>query len=247
MLSIVTTSWDDGDARDLRLAEMLSRSGVKGTFYIPTRYAPASSMDIAAQRSLLAAGFEIGSHGVTHVRLGASPDPMRELTDSRRHLEDTLGRGVWSFCYPLGDFNPRTAAMVRRAGYLLARTTVGLRTGTRFNRFQMPVSMQFYPHPRQILLRHELRGGNLRGISAWMRKWSMKSRPLALARVMFEDVAANGGVFHLWGHSWEIEQQGSWRELEDLLKVISRRPGVEYLSNLDALSALTNENTDNPQ
>ncbi len=246
MLRIVTTSWDDGDARDLRLAEVLSRADVKGTFYIPTCYA-ACSIDKPAQRSLRSAGFEIGSHGVTHLPLTASPDPMGELTDSRRHLEDTLGEPVLSFCYPLGAFNAQTAVMAYQAGYHLARTTVAFRTEVRFNPFQMPVSMQFYPHPRSILVRHELKSGNLRGLSAWMRKWSMKSGPLALARAIFEDVAMNGGVFHLWGHSWEIDQQGSWHELEELLRAISHRPGIDYLTNIDALNVLTNENSDNPQ
>ena len=32
---IVTTSWDDGDRADVRIAELLQSRGILGTFYIP--------------------------------------------------------------------------------------------------------------------------------------------------------------------------------------------------------------------
>ena len=31
----ITTSWDDGHPMDLRVAELLTRSGLPGTFYVP--------------------------------------------------------------------------------------------------------------------------------------------------------------------------------------------------------------------
>lgn len=34
-LSIMTTSWDDGDPCDLKVAELLRARGLAGTFYIP--------------------------------------------------------------------------------------------------------------------------------------------------------------------------------------------------------------------
>jgi hypothetical protein len=47
------------------------------------------------------------------------------------------------------------------------------------------------------------------------------------------------GVFHLWGHSWEIEQQNQWRKLEELLAVIAgHRENLRFVPNgeLDGLS-----------
>src|SRR5688500_11915407 len=43
--AIVTTSWDDGHPLDIRLAEMLARHGVAGTFYVPLRYEGVPVMD----------------------------------------------------------------------------------------------------------------------------------------------------------------------------------------------------------
>src|SRR5262249_42072612 len=34
-----------------------------------------------------------------------------------------------------------------------------------------------------------------------------------------------GGVFHLWGHSWELEQTGQWQRLEEVLRFLSQFTG----------------------
>src|SRR4051794_9293081 len=31
-----------------------------------------------------------------------------------------------------------------------------------------------------------------------------------------------GGVFHLWGHSWELERTGQWQRLEEVLRFMSQ-------------------------
>ena len=234
-MKVVTTRWDDGDVNDLRLAELLFAYGVKGTFYVPLRCDTVSLMNAAEIRSLRNAGFEIGSHGLTHTPLPAAAEPERELSESRLRLEDMLGEPILAFCYPLGRFSRRSAILADQAGYRLARTTVGFRTANEFDCFRPPVSLQFYPHSRKTLFKHELRSGNLDGIQAWMRRWSMKCDPHSLASAMLEDTVESGGVFHVWGHSWEIDRYDLWSELEDLLKLISKRPAVSYCTNLELL------------
>ncbi|MGB6598726.1 MAG: hypothetical protein WBE70_16550, partial [Candidatus Acidiferrum sp.] len=39
----------------------------------------------------------------------------------------------------------------------------------------------------------------------------------ALAKNLFLRTTERGGVFHLWGHSWEIDEQGQWENLEMFL------------------------------
>src|SRR5437870_4578328 len=64
---IVTTSWDDGDLSDLKLAELLNSRGLRGTFYVPINpYRGRPALDHANLRFLSSAGFEIGAHGVSH-------------------------------------------------------------------------------------------------------------------------------------------------------------------------------------
>jgi len=66
----------------------------------------------AELRVLAAAGFEIGSHGVTHARLDrlSATAAEQEIAGSKRRLEDGLGQAVTAFAYPYG----RADAFVRR-------------------------------------------------------------------------------------------------------------------------------------
>src|SRR5271155_4960277 len=64
---VVTTSWDDGDRCDLRLAEMLSAHGMAGTFYILVEpFHAGRQLSTQQMRDLAAEKFEIGGHSVSH-------------------------------------------------------------------------------------------------------------------------------------------------------------------------------------
>src|SRR5690606_32496057 len=69
-------------------------------------------------KALLAAGWEIGSHSVTHsdlkkTKLGAG----NEVRRSKAVLEALLGVPVRSFCYPFGVANQSIKDLVLQAGY----------------------------------------------------------------------------------------------------------------------------------
>jgi peptidoglycan/xylan/chitin deacetylase (PgdA/CDA1 family) len=71
----------------------------------------------------------IGSHTVTHARLGGSgaEAQRRELAESKAWLERELGREVTTLAYPFGapgDFDEETCAAARDTGYLVGLTTV---------------------------------------------------------------------------------------------------------------------------
>ena len=237
---LVTTSWDDGHPLDLRVAERLAARGVTGTFYVPLRYPAIERMSVAQLRQLRAMGMEIGSHTVSHPRLSEVDDDtaFRELRDSRDALENMLGEPVTSFCYPEGKLRPGLAALVEAAGYTLARTTLAFRNDLSFDPLAMPVSMQFYPHSRVILARHALHEGNTSGLFAWIARFGRISDPAALAARMFSDIRRRGGILHLWGHSWEIENKGLWPMLDRLLEAVSREQDAQYLTNSGVLAAI---------
>jgi peptidoglycan/xylan/chitin deacetylase (PgdA/CDA1 family) len=67
-------------------------------------------------------GWEIGSHTVTHPRLTRLGDEQlaAELSDSKRAIEQHVGRACRSIAYPYGDEDARVTAAVRRAGYVAA-------------------------------------------------------------------------------------------------------------------------------
>jgi len=121
---VVTTSWDDGDPMDAKLAEVLAEYGIRGTFYYPPRNRERPVMDAKSVRRL-AAHFEIGAHTLTHPDLRSlkSDALTTEVSGSKLHLEDLLGRQVRMFCYPKGRYNSRVRRAVVDAGFAGARTT----------------------------------------------------------------------------------------------------------------------------
>lgn len=84
-------------------------------------------LDAAEVRTLAEAGMEIGSHGATHRALTECDEEAlaREVSESRRVLEEITGAPVVSFCYPYGACDPRAEAAVRRAGYRAATVIRG--------------------------------------------------------------------------------------------------------------------------
>jgi peptidoglycan/xylan/chitin deacetylase (PgdA/CDA1 family) len=64
-------------------------------------------------------GIEIGAHTVTHAALDLLPAAAvkDEIVNSKRMLEDGLGRPVLSFAYPFGYQNAAARDAVKSAGY----------------------------------------------------------------------------------------------------------------------------------
>src|SRR3989338_2072761 len=109
MKFIITTSWDDGDALDVKLAQLLDRYNVKGTFYITRKYRETrlSENDIRD----LSSRHEIGAHTLTHPNLRALSREAKkgEIQGSKEWLEQIIGKNVEMFCYPFGFYDKETA------------------------------------------------------------------------------------------------------------------------------------------
>jgi len=90
-----------------------------------------------------------GSHTVNHENLSSLSDAAvrSELVQSKRTLEDNLGRPVKTFAYPYGglaSFDGRTVSAVKEAGYVCAFTTVqGKVTDKEAARFAIQRTMLF--------------------------------------------------------------------------------------------------------
>ena len=86
---------------------------------------PLPIMDRQQLKELSSAGIEIGAHTRTHKRLTRLNDAelIAELADSKKILEDVIGKEVVSFAYPYGDFDERIVAAVKLAGFKVACTT----------------------------------------------------------------------------------------------------------------------------
>ncbi|MBI1356925.1 MAG: polysaccharide deacetylase family protein [Acidobacteria bacterium] len=238
---IVTTSWDDGHASDLRLAELLGRYGFRGTFYVPFRAVREPLLTPAQLREVAKSGIEIGGHTLTHPSMkGLGLERSRqEVRESKQRLEDILGRPVTSFCYPNGDLDAEAREAVRQEGYSLARTTVNLRTSVGGDPLRMPTSLQFYPHSAYKRLRIFGRNRDVPGLLRWATGHGCRAGLDGLIDSLFNHAMRNGGVFHLWGHSWELDRFELWGPLERTLERLSGRAGVRYLTNAETLEAVS--------
>ena len=231
---IVTTSWDDGDPLDLKLARLLADRSLGGTFYIPVKgHHRSPRMDRAGMLALDSQGFEIGAHGVSHPNLPQCDalQLVHEVDTCKQRLEDDLSKEVSMFAYPNGRHNSHVIAALRRAGFVGARTTAMLASELVFDPFRMPTSLQAFPHSQLDYLKNFLTSGDFR------RNWSHLTRLprvrnwAELAMRLFDSVVSSGGVWHLYGHSWEINDFKLWEELRVVLDYVSNRQGVIYLPN----------------
>jgi peptidoglycan-N-acetylglucosamine deacetylase len=230
----VTTSWDDGDALDLKLADLLESKGIPATFYVPVRatFRPniLSSKDI---RNLSGRGFEIGAHGATETPLkGLSRHELAaQVGPCRPALEDIIGRPVQMFSYCRGSYDQDAIHAVEEAGFLGARSNRMLATQNTFPRFEMPTTLQSFPHPRSTYLKNAAKGANGWALRAVIANVANLSDWIRLGKKLFNSVLQDGGVWHLYGHSWELEELKLWNDLGKLLDYIGNRPGITYATN----------------
>ena len=237
--SIVTTSWDDGDARDLRISEFLLERGLRGTFYVPLHpFRNQSALTNADMRSMSAAGLEIGAHGIDHEIMSelSADETLQVATKCKSVLEDRLGTDVSMFCYPRGRYNGQTIRCLQKAGYRGARTTRMVSTRPGFKAFEMPTSSQAYPHTPVRYLRNMARGRNLSAIYDYFINLRSESDWVQLGKKLFDRVLQQGGIWHIYGHSWEIDELGLWNGLRHLFDYVSSKKNVLYLTNGELLA-----------
>jgi peptidoglycan-N-acetylglucosamine deacetylase len=233
-IRIVSTSWDDGHPCDLRLAEALSKRSLAATFYVPLANQEGRIvLEGADLRELLHAGFEVGAHTVSHcVLCGLSNRNLfDEVMDSKRFLEDELGREVRMFCYPCGRYNQKVIDCVAKAGFLGARTTHMFSRHLGFNPYRMPTSLQVFPHPPFNYLKNLSRQRDLGGVFHYFKDYVRCKNWVELGKTLFLEVMEHGGIWHLYGHSWEIDELGLWDKLDELFDFVSNRPDVIYVPN----------------
>lgn len=240
----VTTSWDDGDILDNKLADLLKKYGVKGTFYVTKNYRSdrLSETDIKN----ISEFHEIGAHTLTHPDLRTlNADKMKEEIDgSKRWLEEVLGKQIKMFCYPKGLFNETAVSVTKAFRFLGARTTNLGSMEMPNDAFLMNTTLQVYPFPFRKIDSKKYYVGKLiqpliqrapkliaNGVSIFsMNSW------LNTAKATFDTAFKKEGVFHLWGHSWEIEKYGMWEDLEKLLQYISNKQSCKYVTNSELIT-----------
>lgn len=228
----ITFSWDDGHPLDLRVAELMAKYGIAGTFYLPITNQEGLPVMSALQILELSHLAEIGSHTYSHCYLAGQDKNTikREVTDGKAALEDILGRPIEGFCYPGGQNNQRVQEAVESAGFVYARTIENFRWDRNGDPFRLPTTLQFFPHTSMVYLCNYLSKGN------WSSRQALFYQTLGIPDLLsrcicilnYAGIQQEPVVLHFWGHSYEIEEMANgWALLETFFKYIHDTPSVK--------------------
>jgi len=234
---LVTTSWDDGSIFDLKLAGLLTKYKIPATFYTSIKN-PELKMLKAGQIRDLSDNFEIGGHTYNHCDLKKTPlwKVRKEILDGKKAIEDIISKKISSFCYPYGAFNQKIKQEVGFCGFNYARTVSTFATSIG-DILLSPTTLQASNHN---LFSYSYRGGIYGKLFFHLiKEGKIFSGWDILAKESLEYCIKRGGIYHLWGHSWEIEKNNDWEKLESVLDYIARRTNIDQrVSNGDLAEKL---------
>ncbi|MDO5516123.1 MAG: polysaccharide deacetylase family protein [Clostridium sp.] len=93
-------------------------------FVIPTYLDSGEYLKRSQVKEMSDYGIDIESHTYTHKRLGDLPyeEQLKELTLSKKAVNDITGKDVTSIAYPEGIYNEDTIKAVKEAGYKMGFT-----------------------------------------------------------------------------------------------------------------------------
>lgn len=222
---IVTTGWADGSIFDLKIAELLTKYGIKGTFYIPKPLFahPLQRHDIVA----IDEHFEVGSHTLNHVDLTKVPlsEAKKEIKGSKEYLDDLLGHSVSVFTYPNGKYNKNIKKLVKDSGFVAARAAKPSDFRPPSDPYEWPVTLLATNRAPLMALKFWFKNPiAIKGLLDWETR----------ARLLFDKALKVGGIYHIYGHSLDLELYLEWDKLERVLDYISHREGVSYMTNGEA-------------
>ena len=120
-------TFDDGHQSDLlEAAPELARRNLHAIFFVIWSYLGRPGYMTREQvLALRGQGFEIGSHGLTHVRLTqiSVAEASHEVCESKRQLEDLLQEPIAALAIPFGYYNDQVLQAAWAAGYQRVMTS----------------------------------------------------------------------------------------------------------------------------
>ncbi len=117
--------------------------GVTDWFEVENRET-ATLMSLEKIRELMKYGVEFGSHGTDHLKLTNVDKKVarKDIFESKKILEDMLGKEIRHFCYPYGDHNIDIMNFVKEAGF---------KTGVTCERGAVSKNVDPYAIPRKAV------------------------------------------------------------------------------------------------
>ncbi|MBR4014461.1 MAG: polysaccharide deacetylase family protein [Clostridia bacterium] len=218
----VTLSYDDQTEQDIKLVEILNKSGMRATFNISTGLYSSESKQfgkeqvcrrMTRQRAIALyknSGHEVAVHGYSHALLTQMPvsSVTREVFADRINLEADFETDVRGMAYAFGDasYGEDVANALKACGIVYSRMTSS--TG----KFRLPTDWyRWYPtcmHRETCLME--------------------------LAKKFVENTTNKEPMlFYLWGHSFEFDEDDNWNVIENFCELIGNRDDIWYATNIE--------------
>jgi SAM-dependent methyltransferase len=218
---LITTSWDDGGMFDDKLLTLLTKYNMAATFF---------------RNEPVVKPFEQGGHTKSHPDLTKLSDAS--IKSEIKNLPAQAGqKSLVPFAYPKGKYNQEVKQLVGQAGYKYARTTALFETRVG-DLLEAGTTIHAYNHHLLVYLLH---GWNK--ILFWKLIFSGAdfSDWEDLAKKSLDILLNSGGIYHLWGHSWEIENNNDWSKLERVFGYVNKKTSLKIRINNSKILELFKE------
>ena len=205
----LTFSFDDGVKQDEKLVQLFNRFGLRGTFNLCTGMHHTTLPRLPLTRENLQkvyANQELACHGEYHATFDQIPrsEVLREVMHDREELEAITDQVITGLAYPNGSFSSTVTDILRAAGIEYARTTLS------HNKLRyMPEDFLMWHPTCHYVNALELTPGFLE-----------EKRPLMQ-------------LFYIWGHSYELDHNDGWNEMEKLGSLLGGRKDIWYATNIE--------------
>lgn len=214
-IKAVTFSYDDGCLQDVRLSDVLTKYGLKGTFNFT---ANSKIAEQEAREHILDKGHEIAVHGADHMAPGITPVTrgIRDVLDCRLHLEKTYNIIVRGMAYPDCGITrsannvtyPEVKQYLKELGITYARTLNGDN-----NSFGIPTDWHAW-----VPTAHH----NNPKFMEWADEFLNPDENRKYKFPM---------LFYVWGHSYEFDRNDNWDYLDEICEKLSGKDDVWYATN----------------
>ena len=215
----LTLSYDDGVVQDIRLAEIMKKNGIKGTFNINSgtyldeetvREENYGRMKLSESKVLYTnSGNEVAVHAYTHPRLELldTTEVLSEVIEDRKSIEKEYGTIARGMAYPFGTYSDKVIEALKMCGICYSRTTKATES------FGLPENW--------LTLDPTCHHNN--------------PRLMELAKQFVEEDPRWGGVwmFYLWGHSYEFDDNDNWNVIEEFCEYMGGRDDIWYATNIE--------------
>ena len=216
---VLTFSYDDGNAPDIRLVEIFNKYGLKGTFNVCSGLLVDSDEVRENPEGKLTKGevlkyftncrHEVAVLTLTHPWLKSLKDEevIYEIVQDRMNIEDITGTFARGMAYPFGCFTNEQKNLIKSCGIVYSRTTNAT------HRFEIPTDW---------LCLDPTCHHNDEKLFELAQEFAEHEPRWDICR-----------MFYVWGHTFEFDNDNNWDRIEKLAEYLSGRDDIWYATNIE--------------